>query len=290
MSLKIINACKLDSISSLKKCNLIKDMWGRHPLYYAVINNSYLNILWLYQKGHDLYQINTIKGNKEDLITTALRTKNIYTIKTVCDLWERPINPSLYFTRLLMKSQGSEELEYFLSRFKIFTIKGLERLICKKAKVKHYKIFHRLHICFSLLESLRYCLTYRRNQEFLYLVNYIRCPEQLNAIFTTGGHSTINLLSIAIVTVNIKASKILLKHGTNPSILISNSNRESMTSLHVIANTIFKTEEISSIEYIIRLLLCYIDINKTNAEGLTAYEFAKYKNNKIIISLFDKIN
>lgn len=285
MPSRIINACKQDSIALLSKCDITKrDIWGRKAFYYAVLWSAHSCILWLHRQGQDLYEHNEVKGNQEDLIDTSLRTKKLETVQIVCELWRRPLILGRYLDAI--SRNKAEILHYFITRFGIRNIKGLERVICKRATVAHYSIIMNAQVCMSLLEALRYTLTYGKQKEFMYLMSYIRTGEQLNAIFTTGGHSTINLLAIATVTGNYRATEKLLKKGADPTVLINNSKHETMTTLHTVCNNRYKDEDISVITRIVRLLFSYMDKEHRNAEGIRPVEFAQERSNDQIVSLF----
>jgi ankyrin repeat protein len=201
----------------------------------------------------------------------------------VCELWKRPLKLGKYLDGIF--SKNTEILTYFIKRFGISSIKGLERIICRKATVSHYHVIMDKQICMSLLEALRFTLTYGKQKEFLFLMRHIRCGEQLNAIFTTEGHSTINLLAIASVTGNYVACEKLLKAGADPTVLINNSKYETMTTLHTICNNKYKERDLKVTLKIIRLLKLNMDPKSKNAEGIMALDFAKERSNTEICNL-----
>lgn len=290
MPSKTVNACKKDSVTLIAQATEPNtcDTWERYPLYYAIKYNAHAIFYHLLKNGADLYAVNYVGGKAEDLMITALKTKNKDTITAVIQKW-KDFDFSLYLDYIFVRD--ITVLNAIIETITLRSIKGLERQFCQKATIVHYKLLISHKVCFSLQQALRYTLTYGKKNVFKYLLSRISSPEQLNCLYTTYGRSNINLLSIAAINGNYDILSLLLSSGANPKVLTYNSRHETMTTLHAICNHRYPNTLIQRGHIIkcINILLKYVDVDILNTNGQTPLMFARrYSNEEIVIHLLQQ--
>lgn len=295
MPSKIINICKnehadLDDLyHSDFNCNGV-DLWGKHPLYYAVRYKRPDVIRILKKLGANIYDTNRINGNDEDLLITAFRTASAPTITCVMLLYDSTYIKTNLANYLPYLFRGDSLcLEKFVKTFKIQSMKGHEFIFCKRAKMCHYHVLKTYNICFDLQLSLKCTLVYARYSAFQYLLTLIRYKEQLDYIYRGPHGCQLTLLSLCCTYGYYNGIKSLIKAGAQYHIMSVNERGETRNNLMALVdnNRYMSLSSRDRIMYqrCLYYLLNFYDINAQNSRGQTALMFAYTAGNIELVQL-----
>lgn len=270
-------------------CNEV-DLWGKHPLYYAVKYKRPSVIRLLVDNGADIYAINRVNSNDEDLVVTAFRTASIPTITYLITLYD-----SVYIKQKLTDylpyifRGDSRILEVFIKSFKMQSIKGYEYIFCKRAKLCHYRILGKYNICFDLQIALKCTLVYGRYTAFQYLLTLIRYNEQLDYIYRGPYGSQSTLLSLCCTNGYFNGIKSLIDSDAQTNIISVNEQGETRNNLMTLVDncrymTLPNRDRIIYVKCL-HYLLQFHDINEQNSRGQTALMFAQKAGNTELVQL-----
>lgn len=295
MPLKIINYCKngdLEGLSRCLDCSTINqpDIWGRCPIYYAVRYNSPKAVCYIHSMGADVFIMNKIAGDSEDLLVTAFKTASTI-VQTIIKYYQAQpahmIHIKLHMNNYLpyIFRGKTDNLKSFIEGFKIYDFKGYEPILCKTAKKEHYQVLTDQNICFDLQSTLRYTIVYRRYTAFLHLLSLVRYGEQLNYVYRGPQGSQQTLLSLCCSNGYLKGIRLLIEQGANIALPSVNERQESRNNLmSAVDRRITKQQQAAAIKCI-KYLIRYYPINEQNSRGQTVLMFAERMGHTIISTL-----
>ena len=304
MPSKIINYCKNENLEGLSRyltCSNINqpDIWGKSPLYHAVRYGSAAAVTHIIDMGADIFHLNKIAGNKEDLLVTALRTSPeiVHTVSKHYGLhmnYHQHIKQHMNSYLPHLFRGNSDNLKVFLKGFKLYSLKGYESVFCKTAKKEHYQVLFDNSICFDLQSALRYTLQYHRYSSFILLLSAVRYSEQLDYVYRGPRGSQQTLLSICCSNGYYKGMQRLVDHGANIMVSSVNERNETRNNVMSAVDHHVTGKQYLSVVKCIKYLARLCPINDQNSRGQTALMFSERAGNtelsKLLIELGADIN
>ena len=268
-------------------CN-IPDENGKYPLYYAIKYHSPHIMAYLIR-----IHANPLLCNAEsdfNLVTLAIKYHAPHLNRLLLSVKNNiTYEDKLTYLPYVLIQGRIIVLHIYIQTFQIQSIKGMECIFCRYAKISHYQYCRTHNVCLDLQDVLKYNLIYQKYDTFLYNCNFVQYVEQWDHMYPTPSSlRTTNLLSLCALQGFSKGLQYLIDRGADYEAHVVGDCGETYDLLMLLAyNPHYNGESTKrkiAILNVIDLLLEYLSVDNQNSLGMTALMLACRAGNSDIIS------